>query len=384
MRLTPPQFPAAVWELSLNNPIGLYIHVPFCESKCPYCDFYSYKSDENTYSEYTAALCQHLTAAGVRLSAIADTLYFGGGTPSLLGGEKIAQIVSTAKKYFSLQNAEITVEVNPAKNLAKDFEVMYKAGVNRISIGVQSAVEDELKALARPHSNDNVIRTVNDAKNAGIDNISVDVMLGIPNQTIESLRKTLDFVLSLGVKHISCYILKIEPETPFGKAKPDTLNLPDEDTVADMYMFVSEFFRSKGFEHYEISNFALKGYRSNHNLKYWRQDEYLGLGPAAHSFLNGKRFYFERDIKSYLYNPNIVYDGNGGDVEEYIMLKMRLSDGINYNEFECKFKKPLSDNVIKNAQKLEKLGLVRFKNDGFALTTYGFLLSNTCITELFL
>ncbi len=366
----------------MNNSLGLYIHIPFCKSKCAYCDFYSYSADEVTYDRYTAALCQHIEAAGVRLLRAADTLYFGGGTPSLLGGERIAKIINYAKNSFKLNNAEITVEVNPGDDLSKDLKILAEAGVNRLSIGVQSSVDAELKILSRRHSNNDVIKTVNDAKKAGIHNISVDVMLGIPNQTEESLKATLDFALSLDPTHVSCYILKIEPDTPFGKANIKSLNLPNEDTVADLYLFTSDYLQLYGFEHYEISNFAKKGYRSRHNLKYWNCEEYLGLGPSAHSFLNGKRYYFDRNNDKYISSPQIIFDSIGGDVDEYIMLKMRLSDGLNLNNFRARFNKEIDPKIINKAKKLETLGLVKCSNSNISLTKNGFLLSNSCISEL--
>ena len=269
-------------------------------------------------------MCEHLYLAGQRLERPADTLYFGGGTPSLLGGERIARLIHAAKQGFGDNFTEITVECNPADNLKADFEVMAKAGVNRISLGVQSGIDTELKALSRRHTTDDVVRTVKDAKAVGIHNISLDLMLGIPHQTMESLKKSLDFLLSSEPTHISAYMLKIEPNTPFGKADISSLNLPDEDTVSDMYLFVSDYLKSRGFEHYEISNFAKKGYRSKHNTRYWLCEEYLGLGPAAYSYLNGKRFSFDRNCEQYLTCPTVLSDGEGGDFEEFSMLRLRL------------------------------------------------------------
>ena len=300
----------------------------------------------------------------------------------MLGGNRIAEITQSAKEHFKLKNAEITVEANPADNLSDDLKTMAEAGVNRLSLGVQSAVDDELKALSRRHCCKDVVRTVNNARIVGIDNISVDLMLGIPYQTMSSLKTSLDFILSLEPQHISCYILKIEPDTPFGKADTDSLFLASEDTVADMYLYTSEYLRKNGFEHYEISNFAKPGYRSKHNMKYWQCKEYLGLGPAAHSFLNGKRFYFERDLYKYLSSPEITDDGDGGDSEEYIMLRMRTSDGLSFSEYENIFGKPVSDKILKTAAKLSKNGLVKLTDKGFSLTVNGYLLSNSCISEL--
>lgn len=320
----------------------------------------------------------------MRLLRDFDTVYFGGGTPSLLGGKRIKQIIEKINNSFKLINPEITVEVNPADDLQEDFKIMSEAGVNRISIGMQSAVSKELKLLSRRHTNSDVLKTIEAAKKAGIENISLDIMLGIPNQTLKSLQKTLDFALSLVPTHISCYMLKIEPDTPFGKTDISKLNLPDDDTTADLYIFTSNFLKSNGFEHYEISNFAKENCRSKHNMKYWNCEEYLGLGPAAHSYINGKRYYFERDIEKYINSPRIILDSTGGDKNEYIMLKMRLSDGLDFKEYNALFKSNIDGKTITAARKLEEYGLLRFTENGFSLTENGFLLSNYCISKLIL
>ena len=379
----PPLSPAAAWQPSLNN-IGLYLHVPFCKSKCAYCDFYSFNADGHTKASYTAVLQEHIKLCGARLFSVADTLYFGGGTPSLLGGERIAELINTAKESFGNNFEEITVEVNPGDDLENDFKLMKSAGVNRLSIGVQSAVANELKVLSRRHTADDARRTVNLARKCGISNISVDLMLGIPNQTPDTLAHSLEFVLSLKPTHISCYILKIEPDSAFGKADLQSLCLPNEDNVADLYLQMCDTLKKAGFEHYEISNFALPGHRSKHNMKYWNCEEYLGLGPSAHSFLNGKRYYFERNLADYMTAPEIIFDSDGGDEEEYLMLKLRLIDGVNYQEYSKKFSKPFPEKIIQKARKFAESGLVCISDTGFRLTESGFLVSNTVISELIL
>jgi len=360
------------------------LHAPFCKSKCAYCNFYSFNADGHTKTCYTAVLQEHIKLSGARLCSVADTLYFGGGTPSLLGGERIASIVRTAKESFGDCFNEITVEVNPGDDLQNDFNLMRSAGVNRLSIGVQSAVAEELKTLSRRHTAEDAKHTVELARRSGFDNISVDLMLGIPNQTSDSLNQSLNFVLSLKPTHISCYILKIEPDTVFGKTDLNTLNLPSEDEVADLYLQMCTTLADAGFEHYEISNFALPGYRSMHNMKYWNCEEYLGLGPSAHSFLNGKRYYFERDLGKYLTSPDIVFDSDGGDEEEYLMLRLRLIDGVNYNKYFQKFGKPFPAHIVDKARKFTDAGLVSMSENGFHLTENGFLVSNSVISELIL
>lgn len=359
--------------------------MPFCRSKCSYCDFYSFNADDSIIDNYTSVLEEHITLSGKRLGRPADTLYFGGGTPSLLGGERIARLVNAAKRAFRLENAEITVEVNPADDLYCDFEAIKSSGVNRISLGIQSANEQELAALSRRHSVNNVVRTIYDAKAAGIDNISVDLMLGIPHQTIKSLEDSLKFALSLGVNHISCYILKLEQGTPLyniSQSGNSALSLPDDETVAEMYLFMSDFLESRGFSHYEISNFALEGKQSKHNLKYWNCDEYLGLGPSAHSFINDKRFYFKRDLNKYLGDPEIVNDGDGGSSDEYIMLRLRLKEGIEFSKYESRYTQSIGDRFLKKAENFSRMGLGILDDRHFSLTQKGFLLSNSVIAEL--
>jgi len=362
--------------------LGIYLHTPFCKRKCAYCDFYSLSGNNELYDKYTAALCERVEFYGARLSRSADTLYLGGGTPSLLGGERISRIVSTAKENFSLQNAEITLEANPADNLADTLKIAVQSGVNRLSLGVQSAIQSELKALSRRHNNSDVIRTVSDARAAGIENISCDLMIGIPGQTVSSICESLDFILFLNPKHISVYILKIEPETPFGRTKLELLNLPNDDITADLYLKVCEILKSEGFIHYEISNFAKEGYSSKHNLKYWNCEEYLGLGPAAHSFLNGKRTYYERDIDQFFAGDNPIFESDGGSREEYIMLRLRLLDGLKFCDYKSLFGEEFPNETTTKAQGYEKIGLMTITQSGIALTERGFLVSNSIISSL--
>ncbi len=364
----------------LTNKIGLYIHIPFCKQKCNYCDFYSFGASEAKKREYAAVLQNRIADFGERLQVSADTIYIGGGTPTVLEGENLASIIKTAKEHFSFNGGEITVEVNPADNLKETFRILKSVGVNRISLGVQSAIENELKILGRRHTNCDVERTVCDARECGIDNISLDLMLGIPGQTEKSLNETLEFFASLSPQHISAYILKVEEGTQFGKMSVEDLNLPEDDTVSELYLKACEFLKNIGFEHYEISNFAKKGYRAKHNMKYWLGEPYLGIGPAAHSFINGKRFYFERDITSFLNGAEPISDGTGGDPQEFIMLRLRLSDGLNIAEYEEKFGEKLGVSKSK-LNMLESAGYIVVNNGIVRLTEKGFLVSNSILQE---
>ena len=310
--------------------IGLYIHIPFCEKKCAYCDFYSCIPSEDVINEYLSALEKQIKKWGGELSCPIDTLYIGGGTPSLLG-EKIIPLIENVRDNFYLsENAEITAELNPcsAKGFLRSARI---AGVNRLSIGVQSGSDKMLKVLGRNHTREDAINTVKQARELGFDNISVDLMIGLVESDINSLKADIDFILCLNPDHISSYILKIEEKTAFAKMA-DKLNLPDDDQIAEQYLYMCERLKSAGFEHYEISNFAKPKKQSRHNLKYWQCREYLGLGPAAHSYIGGERFYYPSNLKDFINSPQLISDGNGGDSKERLMLGLRLSEGIDLTE----------------------------------------------------
>lgn len=360
------------------KPIGLYIHIPFCNGKCPYCDFYSVTPNSETVRKYVDTVCKEIDKA----DGVYDTVYFGGGTPSLIGSDNIARIMSHINRT---SDCEATLECNPsdtgAVNSEFDFSVVAKSGINRISMGLQSADDSERKSLGRRGGCDDVERAIARAKSAGIDNISLDLMLGIPNQTEESLKKSIGFCKKSGAKHVSAYILKIEESTPFHKIK-NTLSLPDEDATCDLYLFAVRELEKAGFYQYEISNFSQSGFESRHNLRYWRCEEYLGIGASAHSFVGEKRFYYERSIDSFISGNPPVDDGFGGDEEEYIMLALRLSEGLIFENFEKRFGKTISSEIIEKAKGFEKHGLVKVTNKNISLTVDGFLVSNSVICEL--
>ena len=270
----------------MNNKAGLYIHIPFCKSKCPYCDFYSVKYDKALSEKYADELIKTMAD----YSGEFDTVYFGGGTPSILESELIAKILTSAKNHFDIdKNSEITIECNPSKNLEKDFYNYAKCGINRVSIGMQSARNEERFALGRSAGQTEVAKAVNDAKKAGISNISLDVMLGTPKQTLSSLDETFEFIDKMNVTHISAYMLKIEEGTRFFDLK-DRLALPDEDTVCEMYLKTIKSLESLGFNQYEISNFSKPSFESKHNIKYWILDDYLGLAKVHTPFGTAKDF----------------------------------------------------------------------------------------------
>ncbi len=347
---------------------GLYIHIPFCVKKCDYCDFYSINYNKNIVENYVEFLCKKIKS----INTVFDTVYFGGGTPSVIGSENLCKILSSVKYK---NNAEITVEVNPKSYKQDFFKNIFKGGFNRVSIGMQSANNEELKLLTRNHNLKDVEITIESAKSAGFKNISVDLMIGIQRQTIDTLKNSLDFCINSNVTHLSCYMLKIEEGTPFYFSKPD---LPDEDITAQMYLFLCEYLRKNGYNHYEISNFSKEGFESRHNLIYWQLGDYLGLGPSAHSLINCKRYYYPNDINYFIDGNDYIYSSKGGDIYDYIMLGLRLKKGIKLYKIE----NYVTDAFFEKAKKYADLGYAELTNERFFLNEKGFLIQNTVLCDL--
>lgn len=354
--------------------VGIYVHIPYCVKKCGYCDFYSV-CDLSSADAYTDAVCRKMS----EISDAADTLYIGGGTPSLLGADRLARIIASAKPVLTA-DAEITVEVNPGDDMTDLLPKLSKAGVNRLSIGMQSHVDSELKLLTRRHSAEDVDKTISVAREAGISNISLDVMLGIEGQTTSSLKETLDYCITSDVRHISTYMLKIEKGTPFERASFN----PSDDLQADMYLFTVDYLAQHGFIQYEISNFCKPDKHSRHNLKYWRCEPYIGIGAAAHSFYNGKRSYYTRSVKDFINGVCPVDDGAGGNFEEAVMLGLRLSEGIDCNKLRVDYPDNIGkvNSLILKASELQNTGLLNLRENRIALTPRGFLVSNSIINLL--
>lgn len=365
----------------MNSTIGLYFHIPFCRSKCAYCDFFSGKADEADYDRYTSELKKKTEYWGASADEIISSVYFGGGTPSVLGTDRLIDILQCAKQSFSIrENAEITLEVNPESGLKLDFHRLKSAGFNRISIGMQSSDERELKTLGRIHSPSDAKKTVEKAKKGGFENISLDLMMGIPHQTKESLKRSIDFCAECGVTHISSYIMKVEQGTRFYSIK-EQLQLPDEDEQASLYLFAVDYLDKLGFNQYEISNFSKTGFESRHNTLYWKCGEYIGIGPSAHSFYHGKRFYYERDIQSF-FDGKITDDGTGGDESEYIMLALRLRSGLDFAEYEKRFGCPLPQSTYTKIQKYARAGFMECDSKRACFTPRGFLVSNAILSDI--
>ena len=368
--------------------LGLYVHIPFCRSKCLYCDFCSFpRQDEEKMTEYTQALFRDLRAhAPACREYMVDTVFLGGGTPTTLPAYLLKELIGEIYKYYNVSpNAEITAECNPVTGERELFARMRAAGINRLSIGLQSAHEKELKALGRLHNFDTFAACFADARAAGFDNISVDVMSGIPHQTPESRRETLQKVLALSPEHISSYDLIIEAGTPFAR-KRATLSLPDEEAARRMYLEGIEFLRENGYEQYEISNFARPGYESRHNLKYWNCDEYLGFGVAAYSDFGGERFGNSRDIEAYIAGRDITEERSTPDamerINEYIMLRFRLCEGVSVLDFQERFGTSFEETYGKKLAPFVSSGLVFHRGERYFLSQEGMLVSNTILSEI--
>lgn len=365
--------------------IGLYLHIPFCKSKCPYCDFYSFSGKEAQKDEYVMALQDRILSSASTLqsnySCKGDTLYIGGGTPSILGAKTLSTLVNTCNSGFLTNDAEITVECNPYGLDEEFFKILYDCGVNRISMGLQSAIDQERRILGRLSNREQVENAVKSAQKSGFENITLDVMLGVPEQNKKSLQETLDFCLSLGVPHISAYILKLEENTHFYKNQ-HKYNFPDDDLTADLYLHMCETLENNGIMQYEISNFAKEGFESKHNLKYWHCEEYLGLGPSAHSFFNGKRFYFDRDFNAFLKKGAPVPDGDGGDFTEFAMLALRLTEGLQEKTIFERFGHSIPKEIYKKSKIFIDNGYMSVNENGLALTRKGFLLSNMILSAI--
>lgn len=373
-------------------PLGIYVHVPFCRSKCQYCDFYSVTTrSDDLLDGYIDAMCAHIKEAGTLAPAYkVDTVYFGGGTPSFFGADGMAAILTAIRRAFDVTNdAEITFEANPDSVSDKLLRRLRGEGFNRVSLGIQSDDDAMLETLGRPHTFDQAVSAIQRIRKAGFKNLSLDLMYGLPGQTLESWEQTLRHIIQLQPEHISCYGLKLEPGTPLHQFQ-DHYKIPDDDTQADMYLSAVEILRIKGYRQYEISNFAKKGNVSRHNMKYWLGGEYLGFGPDASSDFAGKRFKIIRDLRGYIEGIR-----RGGQVlediqeiphreraGEYLMTRLRTVSGINREEYEKQYLLPFQP-IEEYLEKCQSHNLaVKSLEDRWHLTPEGFLVSNSIISDL--
>lgn len=368
--------------------LGIYIHIPFCRQKCGYCDFYSVKFDEESESRYVGALIKEIKYYKELLSLkyTVDTVYFGGGTPSILSPSNIIRITECLNASFSMDgNSEISMEANPNTFTEANLHLYKKAGINRLSIGIQSLNDTILQGIGRLHDSREALEAIDISLKKGFENINADVMFNIPGQTVEDIRSTLNQIAERGVKHVSFYSLKLEKGTPmFDMEKNHKIIMPDEEEERGMYYAGREVMEKNNLPQYEISNFAMKDYQCRHNLKYWQQEEYLGLGPSAHSFLNNRRFSSASNIRSYINDSEhnnfnkIVHEVLGRDdlIFENIMLNLRLTRGIDIDGFNKKFNLDFKTEYKNQIKYLVRNELLECKDGNIKLTKRGMDLSN--------
>ena len=371
--------------------LGIYVHIPFCRSKCDYCDFYSLAGREDRMDDYLKALIAHMKETGpLTRGSQVDTVYFGGGTPSYFGEKRLRELLRTIAKRFDLaKDAEITVECNPDSVNLKMLQTLRKAGANRISLGVQSAHPCELSNLHRPHDFAQVKEAVKAIRAAKFKNLSLDLIYGLPGQDMAGWQDTVEQVLALEPEHLSCYGLKVEPGTPLDDRVIRGEKVPDDDEQADMYLWMVQRLGEAGYKQYEISNFARAGFQSRHNLKYWMGRPYIGFGPGAHSDFGGRRYSFVRDLERYI--TGVL--GGGAVIDEselipqrergseYLMLRLRTTRGIEEWEYRREFFMNF-DPIEQKLEEYERRGWAERHDRRWNLTAKGFLVSNQLIGEL--
>lgn len=372
------------------KPLGLYIHIPFCKSKCIYCDFYSLPRAEDRMDRYVSALCRQLAEIAQRTTAhTVDSVYLGGGTPSYLGEKRLRHILKTVKKHYHLsRDAEITLEANP--DSAGDWRALRslrRAGMNRLSLGVQSADDGLLRTLGRPHTFAQAEEAAAAARRARIRNLSLDLIYGLPGQDLAGWKDTLERAAALEPEHLSCYGLKVEEGTPLWDMQ-EKMDLPDDDAQADMYLWTVERLGALGYEQYEISNFARPGRASRHNMKYWTLCEYAGFGPGAHSDLGDVRYAYLRSLDTYcagveagvsVLESNEHIPSRERDIE-YVMLGLRLTQGISRQEFENRYRLPFAP-IQSVLERFRATGHAALAGERWRLTPEGFLVSNQIIGQ---
>ncbi len=368
--------------------LGLYVHIPFCARKCLYCDFNSYQSKEYLIDGYIGAVLKE--AYGYRNADI-DTVFMGGGTPTLMSAGQISRLLSGLADTFDLKKGiEFTAEANPGTLDEEKLSMLLHSGVNRLSIGAQSMDDRLLKKLGRIHSSGVFTETFEEARHAGFDNINVDLMFALPDQTYGDWVDTVNKIVVQKPEHVSCYGLTIEDNTPYRKMyERGELRLPDEDTEREMYWNAVSILESNGYAHYEISNFAKKGRECRHNLIYWRDDSYIGLGAGAHSYYKGYRYANEQVPERYIDavckgdSPVVQreYIDRRNEMEEYFFMGLRLMKGIGIDDFEHRFGESPYNLYGKSMDRLLKLGLVNIADNRMYLTEKGVDLSNQVFME---
>ena len=368
--------------------ISLYIHIPFCKSKCAYCDFLSFAEGDALFALYTDALTDEIQK---KAPAYADdriaTIFMGGGTPTILPAHMLGRIWETVRNCFSIdRDAEITMEANPESTNAEKLTLCRSYGVNRISFGLQSLDDRLLKRIGRAHNRETFLTAYQIAREAGFQNISLDLMYGLPGQNLMDFQSTLAEAVSLSPQHLSCYNLILEEGTPL--AKDEHLALPGESQELAMYALAQEFLAQHGYRPYEISNYALPGYESRHNLAYWTDKPYLGLGLGAHSYLDGQRFHQTEDLKAYLAGgfeaKDIITLTPMDHMSEFMFLGLRKRSGVSFSEFSAAFGQDMQQIFPAAIQKHVSGGLLAMDESGIRLTDRGVNLSNQVFLDFLL
>ena len=372
----------------MENSLGLYVHIPFCRSKCDYCDFYSLAGQDDRMDDYQHALLQQILDTAPRTKKqVVNSVYIGGGTPTWYGEKRLLELISTLKKRFSLsKDVEFTLEANPDSVDEKMLRRLRRAGVNRLSMGMQSACDRELAAVRRPHTFKQVEQAVKAARAAKIKNLNLDLIYGLPGQTSESWRASVEAALALEPEHLSCYGLTVEEGTPLARRVAEGEVLPSDDEQAERYLWTVERLAQAGLEQYEVSNFSRTGYQSRHNLKYWMGRPYVGLGAAAHSDFGGCRYSFVRDLDGYIRGDSKLLD----DMDEvprrergseYLMLRLRTTHGVEEWEYRREYYMNF-DPLAAKLSEYEQKGWAARTGRRWHFTPEGFLLSNRLIGEL--
>ena len=368
-----------------NKEIGIYVHIPFCKRKCDYCDFISYSNKDSKIEEYIEAVKKEIELQKIKSEI--TTVYIGGGTPSYIDSKHIKEIMAEIRKKNVSKDAEITIEVNPGTVTLEKLKDYKKAGINRLSIGLQTTKDELLKQIGRIHNFEQFIETYKMAREVGFKNVNVDLMLGLPNQRIKDLKESLESIIQLSPEHISVYSLIVEDGTPIAnKIESGELELPDEDLERNMYWYVKNTLELNGYKHYEISNFAKQGYESKHNINCWNQKEYIGIGIAAHSYRDITRYSNTENLGEYIRNVKneklernrIIHEIQKEDdtKKEYMLLGLRQIDGVKISQFKEKF----GDNPIylfrNELKKLVDENLISVDEDNIKLTNKGIDLAN--------
>ena len=374
----------------MERNVGIYIHIPFCTSKCAYCSFYSLAGAEKFMPAYQSALLRHIEEYSPQLDGyLIDTIYFGGGTPSHYGAGRLVSVLGVLKKHgHVLINSEVTAEINPGSITKDELLRLRRAGFNRLSIGVQCSDDKILANLGRIHTFADAEKTVRNARQAGFDNISIDIIYGLPSQNKDIWAETVAKAAALKAEHISCYGLKIEEGTQLYVFR-DSPFLPNDDAQADMYLYAVETLARFGYRQYEVSNFARRGFESKHNMKYWLGEEYIGFGTGAHSYIGNCRYSFIEDIEKYIARVTqgqviVEHSEEMSDFEnagEYLMLRLRTVHGISEEEYYTIYKLKM-DRVLELLHKYEENGWALYKDGRWRFTPTGFMLSNTLIGEI--